>query len=258
MTISRLLLFAVLVASAIGLTGCPGDGSHSTIATHPGASSVASPDKTHALVASHRRPLAKDAPREPALSGYSNPDEGISFRYPRYYALEQGELEEHSFFLKRQEDLDLEQPGARLVATLLIPEDGYPNTTFVHGSLQLAVNDSTTEQSCAEISGSTERATTPLQNLTLHGVLFRGEERQYLTAGTQVLERQYAGFSNETCYEFSLVVAAEVVTDPEGTTKPADEARIMRQLEKIVKSLQFQEPRRAPAEELNADVASRL
>src|ERR1700676_1699547 len=196
MTILRTLLFAVLLASATGLVGCPGDGSHRPIATHPNASPAASPDKTHGLVTRDGRAAMKGAPREPALSGYSNPDEGISFRYPRYYALEEGELDEHSFFLKRQEDLDLEQSGARLVATVLIPEDGYPNTTFVHGSLQLAVNDSTTEQSCAEISGSTERATTPLQSLTLHGVLFRGEERQYLTAGTQVLERQYAGSSN--------------------------------------------------------------
>jgi hypothetical protein len=258
MTILRTLLFAVLLASATGLVGCPGDGSHRTIATHPNASPAASPDKTHGLVTRDGRAAMKGAPREYALSSYSNPDEGISFRYPRYYALEEGEVEERSFFLKRQEDLDIEQPGARLVATLLIPEDGYPNTTFVHGSLQLTVNDSRAAQSCTETSVITEQATTALQSPTLQGVLFHGKEWQYLTAGTQVLERQYAGYSNGTCYEFSLVVAAEVATDPNGITKPADEARIMRQLEKIVKSSQFQEQRRPAAEELNPDVTSRL
>lgn len=258
MTISRTPLFAVLLASATGLAGCPGDGTHPALAAHPTASSAASADKMHDLVARDGRKPMKGAPREATLSSYSNPDEGISFRYPRYYALEEGEVEEHSFFLKRQEDLDIEQPGARLVATLLIPEDGFPNTTFVHGSLQLVVNDSTTALSCTETSVSAEQATTALQSLALHGVLFRGKEWQYLTSRTQVLERQYAGFSNGTCYEFSLVVAAEMVTDPNGISKPANEARIMGQLEKIVKSVQFQEQRRPPADELNEDVATRL
>jgi hypothetical protein len=172
--------------------------------------------------------------------------------------LEEGELEEHSFFLKRQDDLNIQQPGSRLVATLLIPEDAYPNTTFVHGSLQLTVNDSATPQSCTDISTNANRATTALKGLALQDALFRGTEWQYLTAGTQVLQHEYTGYSNGTCYEFSLVVAAEVAADPDGINKPANETRIMRQLEKIVGSVQFQEPRRAPAEELNADDAARL
>src|SRR5579859_5941592 len=197
MTISRALLFAVLVASTTLVSGCPGDGSHPAIAAHPNASSVAAPDKTHDLVASHRRPAAKGAPREAFLSTYSNPEQGISFRYPRYYALEEGELEEHSFFLKRQEDLDLEQPGATLVATVLIPEDGYPNTTFEHGSLQVLVNDSATPQVCKELLESGDpMAASALKNMSLQGVLFHGTEWQYETAGTQVVERHYAGFAN--------------------------------------------------------------
>jgi hypothetical protein len=258
MAISRVLRFAVLVASAVGLTGCPGDGSHPAIATHPNASSVATPDRTHDLVTSHGHPATKGAPREAFLSSYSNPEQGISFRYPRYYALEEGELEEHSFFLKRQEDLDIEQPGASLVATLLIPEDGYPNTTFEHGSLQLLVNDFATPQFCKELSGNSEQATTALKNVTVQGVLLRGSEWQYEAAGTEVLERHYAGFAKGRCYEFNLVVAADMATEPNGTPKPADEARIMRQLEKIVGSVEFQERRPAPTDELNANDGSRL
>jgi len=258
MPISRTLPFALLLATATGLAGCPGDGSHPAIATHPQANSVAASDRTHDLASKLERPATKRPPREAFLSSYSNPEEGISFRYPRYYALEEGEVEEHSFFLKRQADLDIEQPGARLVATLLIPEDGYPNTTFVHGSLQLAANDSATAQSCAEIPGSTGPAMTVLKGLVVQGILFHGTEWQYLTAGTQVLARQYTAFSNGTCFGFSLVVAAEVASDPDVITKPANEAGIMRQLEKIVRSVQFREQRRAPAEELNADDATRL
>jgi hypothetical protein len=258
MTISRVLLFAMLAASATLVSGCPGHGSHPAIAMRPNANSVAAPDKTHDVVTSHGRPATKGASREAFLSTYSNPEQGVSFRYPRYYALEEGELEEHSFFLKRQEDLNLEQPGATLVATVLIPEDGYPNTTFEHGSLQLLVNDSATPQVCGELAGPGEPASSALKNLTLQGVLFRGTEWQYETAGTQALERRYAGFANGQCYEFRLVVAAEIATEPDGVTKPADEIRILRQFEKIVGTVQFQERQPAPTEELNADDATRL
>src|ERR1700688_1208672 len=215
MTISRFLLFAMLAASATLVSGCPGDGSHPAIAMRPNANSSAAPGKTHDVLTSHGRPAAKGAPREAFLSTYSNPEQGISFRYPRYYALEEGELEEHSFFLKRQEDLNLEQPGATLVATVLIPEDGYPNTTFEHGSLQLLVNDSATPQICnVPPGGGDPAAASALKNMPLQGILLRGTEWQYETAGTQVVERRYAGFASGQCYEFRLVVAAEIATEP--------------------------------------------
>lgn len=259
MVISRALLFALLVASTTLVSGCPGDGSRPAIAMRPSVSSAAAPDKTHDLATSHLRPATKGAPREAFLSTYSNPEQGVSFRYPRYYALEEGELEEHSFFLKRQEDLDLEQPGATLVATVLIPEDGYPNTTFEHGSLQLLVNDSATLQACKELpDGGDPAAASALKNMPLQGLLFRGTEWQYQTAGTQVVERHYVGFANGQCYEFRLVVAAEIATEPGGVTKPADEMRVLRQLEKIVQSAHFEPRRPAPAEELNADGSTRL
>jgi hypothetical protein len=254
---SRRLVLAGLLASSVGLTGCPGEGTHPAAATHPSATSVAPLNKTQDLAARRGHPATKSPPRESLLSTYSNPEQGIFFRYPRYYALEEGDLEEHSFFLKRQEDLDLEQPGTRLVATLLIPEDGYPNTTFEHGSLQLLVNESAMPESCTPLSGNTEQDVKVIKTLTIEGILFRGTEWQYEIGGTQVLEHTYAGFLGR-CYQSKLVVAAEATTDPTGITKPADEARIMRQLEKIVGSAQFQEKRPVPAEELSADNAARL
>lgn len=256
MAISRGFLLAILALCATTLTGCPGNGSHPA-ANRPHASSVAPPDTARDLVGKRGHPATKSAPREPYLSSYRNPEEGISFRYPRYYALEEGELEEHSFFLQRQDELDVEQPGARLVATLLIPEDGYPNTTFEHGSLQLVVNDAVSSQGCQEFAKSADLAGTALKSLTLEGFPFRGTEWQYETAGTHVVVHRYAAYAYGQCHEFTLVVAAEIATDPDGITKPADEARIMRQLEKILGSVQFQEPRVPPAQELGAEDASR-
>jgi hypothetical protein len=201
--------------------------------------------------------LHRDTPHDAFLSTYNNPEQGISIRYPRNYSLEEGDLLEHSFFLKRQEDLDAEQPGAALLATVLIPEDGYPNTTFEHGSLQLVVNEAGTEKECREISllgsgGNSARTT------TIHGVVFGWSERDSETAGTRVLDRTYAGYSQGTCYEFLLTLAAEEAPDPDGFKKPADAAKIMRQLEKIVSSAQISAKSATPPVAISEEAADRL
>jgi hypothetical protein len=201
--------------------------------------------------------LHRDTPHDAFLSTYNNPEEGISIRYPRNYSLEEGDVQEHSFFLKRQEDLDAEQPGAALLATVLIPEDGYPNTTFEHGSLQLVVNEAGTEKECREISlvgsgGNGARTT------TIHGIVFRWTEQESETAGTRVLDRTYTGYSQGTCYEFLLTLAAEEAPDPDGFKKPADTAKIMRQLEKIVSSAQISNKSATPPAEISEEAADRL
>jgi hypothetical protein len=153
--------------------------------------------------------------------------------------------------------LDAEQPGAALLATVLIPEDGYPNTTFEHGSLQLVVNEPGTEKECREISlvGSGGNGA---RTIMIHGIEFRWTEQESETAGTRVLDRTYTGYSQGTCYEFLLTLAAEEAPNPDGFKKPADTAKIMRQLEKIVSSAQISTKSATPPAEISEDAADRL
>jgi len=235
-----LIVFVVAVGS-IELAGCGGEAARSAQTTRAQTSSAgAGPNKNSnqaAFATKPARPSRKEFSREASLSIYHNPEDGISFRYPRNFSLEEGDVQESSFFLKRQEDLDSERPGATLLATVLIPEDGYPNTTFEHGSLQLVVNETGTEKDCRESAVGAYGNDT--RTMTVQGIVFRWSGRESETAGTKILERAYAGYSQATCYEFLLTVAAEAAPDPDGFRKPADTSRIMKQLEKIVASAQF-------------------
>ena len=241
--LERKLLIALITAiGSMNAAACGGQAARSAPTAHArtGASAAGSSMKASETSFASDSPhhFRKDASREAFLSTYNNPEEGISLRYPRNYSLEEGDLEEHSFFLKRQEDLDSEQPGAILVATILIPEDGYPNTTFEHGSLQLVVNEGGTEQSCRDTnligSGTITRRSALFQAIVLWG-----NEEQSETAGSKIWERAYAGYSQRTCYEFFLTVVAEEAFDLDGFKKPADTNKIMKQLEKIVSSTQI-------------------
>jgi hypothetical protein len=246
----RRKLFVVLLAAvgSMELAGCGGEAARSAqTQTSPAAAGPNKNTRQGSLASSPAHTGRKEFAREAPLSIYHNPEAGISFRYPRNYSLEEGDVQESSFFLKRQEDLDGEQPGATLIATVQIPEDGYPNTTFEHGSLQLVINEAGTEKSCREVrlvepSGNGPRTT------TIQGIVFRWNERESETAGTAIVERAYAGYSQAACYEFLLTVAAEEAPDPDGFRKPADINKIMKHLEKVVGSLQiFTKSARPPA-----------
>lgn len=254
-------LFIVLVV-AIGsmeIAGCGGEAARSAQTTRAQTSSVgAGPNKNTSqtsLAARPERPRRKEFGREASLSIYHNPEEGISFRYPRNYSLEEGDVQESSFFLKRQEDI--EQPGATLLATVLIPEDGYPNTTFEHGSLQLVADETGTEKDCRQSRLVGSNGNNP-RIMTIQGNVFRWSEQESETAGTKILERAYAGYSQATCYEFLLTVAAEEAPEPDGFRKPADINKIMKHLEKIVASAQFFKKSATPPVESNKESTDSL
>ena len=265
--ISKKLFTAVLVTvCSVKLIGCRGEAAPSKQLARTQASAhtpSSGGDASHTSFAAkqvrppHGDASHKDTPREAFLSNYNNPEQGISFRYPRNYSLEDGEVQERSFFLKRQEDLDLERPGAALVATVLIPEDGYPNTTFEHGSLQLVIDESASEKSCRETVAS-EANIIRSGTATVQGTAFFWSEHESETGGAKVLERVYAGYSQGTCYEFLLTVAAEEMPDPDGFRKPADIAKIMKQLEKIVSSAQIFSKSVTPPAEIIEETADRL
>jgi len=265
--VSRKLVVAVMVTvCSMKVIGCRGEvaPSKQSPRTQAGPSSVSrgkAPSQA-SFVSNHARPLHsaaphRDTPREAFLSTYNNPEEGISFRYPRNYSLEDGDVQEHSFFLKRQEDLDIERPGATLVATILIPEDGYPNTTFEHGSLQLVIDESASEKSCRDslIAAASVKSS---GTTTVQGVVFSWSEQESETGGAKLLERTYTGYSQRTCYAFSLTVVAEETPDPDGFKKPADTVKIMKQLEKIILSAQIFNKSVPPPAEIDEETADRL
>ena len=257
----NLFLVGMVTAGSLNLTGCRGEAAPSPQPqrshARPSIDGLGRNTSQAAPASGRAHHLQGDTSRDTFLSTYRNPEQGISIRFPRNYSLQEGEVQEHSFLLKRQEDLGTEQPGATLLATVLIPEDGYPNTTFEHGSLQLVVNEAETEKECRDLSFSGFDAIKS-GTTTIQGVVFRWSEQESDTAGTRVIERIYVGYKQGTCYEFLVTLAAEQSPDPDGFKKPLDSARIMRQLEKIVSSAQVAPKVAPPPAETSAEASNRL
>ena len=233
----------LLFVSALAVSGC-----HSTHASSaasrpsPSAASPAKPSAAPSSAQSFAHP-SKHPPRDSEFSVYHNPGFGISFRYPRNYLLQetaQDESDDTDSALLTQQSLDSDQPGAFLVATVLIPGDAYPNTTFARGHLQFVVNPHATAESCRELVAPPDSLLPAAPDeLLLQGILFHWRDRGSVAPGIISASREYAGFSGGACYEFFLQVVSTPAADALLPTPQADLGKILRPLEKTVSSFQL-------------------
>jgi len=224
-TISFLLIFCTTWFS-----GCR-NGNAQSVPAQPSAAAAQGPRPT----------VAKHALHDSAFSTYNNPDYSVSFRYPRNYFLDDAFESEDAPILEARQKLGAQQPGATLVATVTIPPDAYPNTTFVSGTLQLIVNPRVTSETCQSFAVPLDEGYT-FGSTPIQGTVFNWRQRGSAAMGTGDLDRDYAGFSKGTWYEFFLQLVTGSNPDLEPSIKDADELKIMRQLEKIVLSLQIHNP----------------
>ncbi|HYL84989.1 MAG TPA: hypothetical protein VE263_12200 [Candidatus Angelobacter sp.] len=236
-----IILLYLLALSGLALTGC-----HSTQASvreaaagsrHSPQAASASPS---AAPSSEATPYhaSKHPPRDSEFAVYLNPDYGVSFRYPRNYALVEGADSGDPALLRFQQELAAAQPGAVLVATVVVPEDAYPNTSFRSGVLQLAVNPEVTPDACRALTLSADSGLSPTSGSTaIHGIPFDWRLSSSI-GGAYVENVVYAGYSNEACYEFRMEITAFNYVEPDSGVKPADVPKILRGLEKIVASVQ--------------------
>lgn len=186
------------------------------------AKSFATP--TVASVSKAAERFAKPATRESTTGKFADPEVGVSFRYPRNFALlesseDDGDDEdsdraiswqqarEAGAGVRAQEELGEDDPGAVLLATVVVPDDAYPNTSFVGGSLQFAINRYQTAGTCrASLLARMGDAKGASGTVNAQSIAFAWIDRDTGDGSTEFFERDYAGFSNGACYEFFVRV----------------------------------------------------
>jgi hypothetical protein len=231
------LVVALALAGSLSWCGCSGYAKPvNRERSQPPAAATSSPDAAKLLaVGAGSRARRFDG----AFSVYKNPEHGLSFSYPRNYELEESALED-SASGEQQEELDT---GVKLLATVLIPDDTYPNTNFAHASLQVLVNESVNEQGCRELIATGDATHAASAMLTAQRVLFWHRTGTWRSGQTETVEREYAGFFDSRCYAFHTEVELRDLTNQEGAReRQADREKILAQLEKIVASVRLQAP----------------
>jgi hypothetical protein len=242
-----IVLLLILALGAIRFAGC-----HSTRADFASTHASYSSAKSTAAPSAPGQPgtVSKHPPRDTVFALYHNPTYGVSFRFPRNYAIEE-QLEpddsspDTSSLVRKQQELADGQPGSTLVVSVVIPGDAYPNTTFSEGFLQLAINPGITQPACRPFAApaSSDGRIRTGKNI-VDGIPFYWREHDSSESGTSRTLRDYAGFSNGACYEFFLEVASTANAANDAPSSRPDVLKVLRPLERIVSSLQI---RPAPA-----------
>jgi hypothetical protein len=226
------------------------------------ATPVASPAAVKKVVKRHR----------PANATYVNGTYGVSFSYPRKYSLQSGdkttEIPVEANFVK---------PGAVEIASVDMPDTGYPDTDFSSALLNVSVNQGLTADECSEFAGtakdqpaqsesaapkstagndSSGKAPEALKPTAIKlGTNEFSEIEQMKGAGEKQSDLKYFHlFKNGACYEFALDVETSRKADED--LAQVDRGQVFKQLEKILTTARIKNVELPGVEKINEATAS--
>jgi hypothetical protein len=153
---SALFFAAVLIACSVTV-GCSSDNPKTVssnnqipvnpapVAQAPGA--IAQP----AAMQAEKKPAKKVVHKKPATVNYADKTYGVTFEYPRRYAIETGNAAQE-LLASNPLPMNFVQPGGVALAAVELPETGYANTDFSSAFFNVSVNKSLTGDQCGEFS----------------------------------------------------------------------------------------------------------
>jgi len=261
---STLVFAALLIACSLAV-GCSSEKPKTESSTNQTAMSQPIPptvtpatDPATPAVQAAAKPVHKKVARKvPPTVTYADKTSGISFQYPRKYALETGtaanELVSSDPLL-----MDFVQPGGVALAAVALPESAYPNSDLASAFFGVSVNKELTAEQCGEFSEArtTESAdaTAPTETATsaatqpsklqssklMIGDLELQSSESLASQGTrEVASKYYHVFENGACYEFALKVAT-LGTENEGGATHVDREKVFQRLEKILATVKIE------------------
>jgi hypothetical protein len=271
------LIFAALLIACSFTVGCSREQPKPISSANPTPVMPAPPTATMPTPApapvqqADAKPVHKKVVRKaPATLTYADKTSGVSFQYPRKYALKTGDAASE-LVASGPVPMDFTQPGGTALAAVALPDSVYPNSDAASAFFNVSVNKSLTADQCGEFSvpqanpaapadpaiqATAQVSTAPVSGSPMSKLMIGDLELQSTEntasgengGGTREATSKYFHvFQNGACYEFALQVAtnnAKVETDPEKTTtteatKHVDREEVFKRLEKILATVKI-------------------
>ena len=197
---------------------------------------------TTATAAVPPAPTKKTSKKRPANVTYRDANSGVSFLYPRKFALTSGDKAQPELAGMGDVPMNFVQPGGAAVATVALPGGSYPGTDFASAFFNVNVNRSLSEQECSHFAfvdtrnadgepvdaekvkiGSTDMEMTS----TFSGSAIKQAETQY-----------YHSYENGVCYEYVLGLGTEGFAT-EGGIEHVNRDEVFAKLEKILATVKI-------------------
>ena len=263
---SALVFAAVLIVCSVTV-GCSKDKPKPVSSNNPISvtqpETAISPMPTPAMQA-----VAKPAPRKvvhkkPATVNYTDKTYGVTFEYPRRYAIETGDAATE-LLASNPIPMNFVQPGGLAVAAVELPETGFTNTDFSSAFFNVSVHKTLTADQCTEfavpqpkIAPKPRPPTLRLRQRQFPPLVHQSSEAQSVSGsklmlgdlelrsteavsgeGTRQSDSKYFHvFQNGACYEFGLNVTT--VASEDGVMKHVDRDKVFDRLEKILATVKI-------------------
>ena len=153
--INAYVFAAVLIICSVAV-GCSSDtpkpvtSSNPVPAAQPQAPTPA-PTAAPARQAENKPAPKKAVRKQPANVNYADKTYGVTFEYPRRYAIETGDAATQ-LVASTPLPMNFVQPGGMALAAVELPESGYANTDFSSAYFDVSVNKTLTAEQCSEFA----------------------------------------------------------------------------------------------------------
>jgi hypothetical protein len=199
------------------------------------------------------QPPAKKKSRQRKLSAsrYSNPAYGISFRYPKYDSLREGDEANQELDGLGPLEMNFVQPGGTTISAVELPRRLYSGTDFNSAFFNVSVNPTLTTAECEQFAFAA--TDDPEKDAATTSKTKVGATEFYAAKGFSEEEnnradvKYYHVFQNGSCYEFALGLETvaedipdEITPATKPTLKPVDRNEVFRQLNWILSTVKIQ------------------
>ncbi len=181
--------------------------------------------------------VARKTPKKRAANvSYADANSGVSFVYPRKFALATGDKSQPQF-----EDeavpMNFVQPGGATVATVSLPKALYPGTDFATGFFIVNVNRNLSEEQCSHFAFVDTRNADG-EPIDAEKVKVGSDEMEmtseFAGSATKQAEAQYYHkYENGACYEYVLGMGTAGYGITDGV-EPVSRDHVFARLEKIM------------------------
>ena len=248
---SGILIFAGLLIACSFAVGCSNDKSKPSNSN--ASPQIAQSAPPAAVTASAPAPVT-EAPakpvhkrvvhKAPVTVNYEDGTSGLSFHYPRKYALKTGENAEE-VASSSAAPMNFVQPGGARMAAVIIPATAYPKSDLISAIFDVSVNKTITAEQCAQFSTvqtssqkNTDPSSEPVPKPLLGDLELQSAESESNTGARKETTKYYHVFENGGCFEFALDVATTGMEPDEGG-KAIDRDEVFNRLEKILNTVKI-------------------
>ena len=247
------LLFAALLVVCSLTVGCSKDRPQPVSSNQIPTTQSSNPAvSTDLLPASSVPEPAKKAPKKvarkrPSTVTYSDKTYGVSFQYPRKYALETGDAA-NELIASGLVPMDFTQPGGKALAAVSLPATSFPGTDFESGLFNVSVNKNISAEDCGKFSvppsdpkapaNSGTQANAASSKLMLGELELESTEAVAAEGSKESDAKYFHVFQNGACYEFALKVGT-MASGADTGTKHVDHDKVFSRLEKILATMKI-------------------